>query len=75
MSTSQFPDERRVAVPTDLASPQAKLVYLSLLVSEGATATDLRQSLGLSKLTLFAVLESLIDADHVRRTEDGYVVE
>ncbi|MDS0476880.1 helix-turn-helix domain-containing protein [Natrinema sp. 1APR25-10V2] len=68
MSTSQ----QLTAIPADLTSPQAKLVYLSLLVIEDATATDLQELLGLSKLTLFAVLESLVAKDLVQRTEDGY---
>lgn len=68
MSTSQ----QLTAIPGDLTSPQAKLVYLSLLVNEDATVTDLQELLGLSKLTLFAVLESLLAKDLVQRTEDGY---
>lgn len=69
MSTS----EQRPAIPDELTSPQAKLVYLSLLVADEARATDLQRMLGLSKLTLFAVLESLSTKGLVQRTEDGYV--
>lgn len=69
MSTRQ----QSLAVPDELASPQAKLVYLSLLIMEDATATDLQQFLGLPKITLLSVLESLIAKDLVRQTEDGYV--
>lgn len=68
MSTS----EQRLTIPDELASPQAKLVYLSLLVGDGARATELQRMLGLPKLTLFAVLESLTAKDLVQRTEDGY---
>ncbi|QLG49200.1 helix-turn-helix domain-containing protein [Natrinema halophilum] len=69
MSTS----EHRPVVPDEIASPQAKLVYLSLLISGEAKASDLQQTLGLSKLTLFAVLESLSRKNLVERTEGGYV--
>lgn len=69
MSTS----EQSIAVPDKLVSPQAKLVYLALLIMEDATATDLQQLLGLPKLTLLAVLESLAEMDLVHRTEAGYV--
>lgn len=69
MSTNEQP----IAVPSKLASPQTKLVYLSLLIMEEATVTDLQQRLELPKLTLLAVLESLVEMDLVRRTEDGYV--
>lgn len=68
MSTSEQP----IAVPDKLAS-QTKLIYLSLLITEEATAIDLQQLLELPKLTLLAVLESLVEIDLVRRTEDGYV--
>lgn len=68
MSTS----EQRLTIPDELASPQAKLVYLSLLVGDGTRATELQRMLGLPKLTLFAVLESLAAKDLVQRTEDGY---
>lgn len=68
MSTSEHP----LLIPDELASPQAKLVYLSLLVGDETEPTDLQRTLGLPKLTLFAVLESLAAKDLVRRTEDGY---
>ncbi len=61
------------AVPTELDSPQAKLVYLALRVGGKMGAADLQRTLGLSKLSLFAVLESLAAKDLVRRTESGYV--
>lgn len=66
------PSEQRPAVPDELESPRAKLVYLTLRVDDGATATDLVRTLGLSKLTLLAVLESLAAMDLVERTEGGY---
>ncbi|PCR92803.1 transcription initiation factor IIE, alpha subunit [Natrinema ejinorense] len=61
-------------IPDEIASPQTKLVYMSLLVADEPKATDLQGLLGLSKLTLFAVLESLTANELVRRTEAGYVV-
>ncbi len=69
MSTSEL----RPAVPDEIASPQAKLVYLTLRISDEPKASDLHRTLGLSKLTLFAVLESLTTKDLVERTEGGYV--
>ena len=61
--------------PADLSalpSPQAKLVYLSLLGTEEATATELQGVLGLSKLSLLPTLQLLIAAELVMRTDDGY---
>lgn len=66
--------EQRLALPSDIAAPQTKLVYLSLLVMEEATVAELNELLGLSKLTLLSVLESLMSADLARRTEDGYAL-
>jgi DNA-binding MarR family transcriptional regulator len=64
--------EEEVAELGNLGSPQAKLVYLTLLAVEEATAAELQQLLGLSKLTLLPVLTSLVQKDLVSRTEDGY---
>lgn len=68
MITSQ----QQVALPADLASPQAKLVYLALFAGEEATASELQQLLGLPKLTLLPILTSLVAKDFVQRTEGGY---
>lgn len=68
MSTS----EQLLTVPDELGSPTAKLVYLSLRVTGEATVTDLERQLGLSKLTLLPILESLRNRNFVERTEDGY---
>lgn len=70
MSTS----EHQYALPEELDAPQSKLVYMTLLVAEEATASELQQQLGLTKLTLLSVLESLIESDFARRTEEGYAV-
>lgn len=75
MSTSQPLNDRQLTIPDTLTSAQAKLVYLSLNVVDEATATELQQSLGLSKLTLFAILESLREMDLIQRTEGGYAVQ
>lgn len=69
MSTS----ERRLTIPNEVASPQAKLVYLAVRVTDEPTVTQLQRLLGLSKLTLLPLLASLDEQDYIRRTEDGYV--
>ncbi|WP_459809176.1 helix-turn-helix domain-containing protein [Halopiger thermotolerans] len=68
MSTS----EQLLTTPDDLASPTTKLVYLVLQIEGQATVTDLQRGLGLSKLTLLPVLESLRQRNYVERTEGGY---
>ncbi|WP_394354378.1 helix-turn-helix domain-containing protein [Haloterrigena gelatinilytica] len=68
MSTSK----QQFAVPDDLESPQAKLVYLALRQTDEATASELQHRLNLSKLTLFPLLASLVANDYVQRTGNGY---
>ncbi len=68
MSTS----EQKPTLPDDLGSPQAKLVYLTLLVTEETTVTELQQLLGLPKLTLLPILTSLVARGLAQRTEGGY---
>lgn len=64
---------QRAAIPDGYTSPQAKLVYLSVSVAGKATVSELQHLLGMSKLTLLPILETLAANGHVRRTEDGYV--
>ena len=74
-SEHQMATARELAVPDELASPQAKLVYLTVLVTDEANATDLQQLLDLPKLTVFAVLESLVARGFIQRTGDCYVCQ
>jgi DNA-binding MarR family transcriptional regulator len=46
-------------VPSELTSAQSKLVYLYLDCGGSATVDDIADSLGLKKITLYPVLESL----------------
>ncbi|ELY52112.1 hypothetical protein C493_16584 [Natronolimnohabitans innermongolicus JCM 12255] len=68
MSTS----EQQLSLPDDLTAPQTKLVYVTLQSVGEATASDLQDLLGLSKLSLMPVLTSLVANDYIVRTEDGY---
>ncbi|WP_232833874.1 MarR family transcriptional regulator [Saliphagus sp. LR7] len=61
-------------MPDELASPRLKLVYLALVFCEGAMATDLQRSLGLSKLTLLPILAMVRADGHIQRTADGYMI-
>lgn len=61
-------------VPDELESSQAKLVYLYLAVTGGATVDELRETLALKKVTLLSVLRSLISAGLVDRKGPEYVV-
>ena len=65
-SESSFP------LPREIDSPQAKLVYLSLELSNGATTGELEDRLALKKITILSVLDSLAERELVERTGQGY---
>ncbi len=46
-------------LPDELDSPRAKLVYLSLATTNGATLDELQTGLDLPKITLYTVIRSL----------------
>jgi len=50
---------RSLALPAEVESPRAKLVYLYLQTAGDATVSDLRDELDVPKLTLFSVLKTL----------------
>ncbi len=56
-----------------LRSSQAKLVYLALVVGSGATVGELRASLRLPALSLYPILELLIERDLVEREGATYL--
>jgi DNA-binding MarR family transcriptional regulator len=60
------------SVPERIESPSAKLVYLHLTSFGEATVTDLQETLELSRLALFSILDSLESKNLVHRTETGY---
>ena len=60
-------------LPSELDSAQAKLVYFYLETTDGATATDLQQSLQLPKLAILSVLNSLASQGLVERFDAEYV--
>lgn len=61
-----------VRVPDDLESSSAKLVYLYLEVTQGATLGDLRDGLDLTRLTLCAILSTLQERGLVDRDGEFY---
>jgi len=56
------------ALPPELQSPRAKLVYLYLTTNGDATVSEMGDSLGMKKLSLYSILktlrsEGLVDCD------------
>jgi predicted ArsR family transcriptional regulator len=60
------------SLPDELESPRAKLVYLALTVTGGASVAELNESLDVPKLTLLSVLDALTGRDLVERREDAF---
>lgn len=73
---SQNPDTtpRLEPLPDDLDSSQAKLVYLSLEATGGATVDDLGELLEMKKLSILSILNTLSSAGLVDRRGEEYVV-
>ncbi|MFH5799162.1 helix-turn-helix domain-containing protein [Haladaptatus sp. DYF46] len=46
-------------MPDELDSPRAKLVYLSLATTGGATLDELQTGLDLPKITLYTIIRTL----------------
>ncbi|MFB6305272.1 MAG: TrmB family transcriptional regulator [Haloferacaceae archaeon] len=61
-------------MPNDLSSAESKLVYLYLSVTDEATVDDLNDDLGLQKLALFPVLDTLSENGLVDRDGERYRV-
>jgi len=62
------------ALPEELDSPRAKLVYLYLSVADDAALTDLQETLDLKKITLFSILDTLQSRDLVEHDGETYAV-
>lgn len=57
----------RPTLPDTINSANAKLVYFYVTVQGETTVSDLQTDLGLGKMSLFSVLDSLHGAGHVER--------
>lgn len=72
--TATHDDDRQPALPDDLESPPAKLVYLYLASYGEATPGDLRDGLGLTTLSVLTLLDTLESRGLVRRDDAGYAL-
>jgi DNA-binding IclR family transcriptional regulator len=54
-------------LPDELDSPRAKLVYLSLATTGGATLDELQTGLDLPKITLYTIVRTLRERDLVNQ--------
>lgn len=63
----------QTALPTDLNSPQAKLVYLYLETAEGATLREISDALSMKKMAALSVTKSLTAQGLIEKGDDRYV--
>lgn len=61
------------ALPTDLESPRAKLIYLYLQTAEGATVEELRDALDIPLITLLPTVDVLHERSLVEVHDEWYV--
>lgn len=57
------------SMPDELASPRAKLVYLYLTTTQGATIEELQTGLDLPKIALYTIVRTLRERELVE--QDG----
>jgi DNA-binding IscR family transcriptional regulator len=60
------------ALPASLTSPRAKLVYLYVATHGEASLDELSDDLGMQKLTLYSVIETLRSRGLLRGRDGGY---
>ena len=60
-------------IPTTLESPRAKLVYLYLAMAREETVENMHNALGIKLISLYPVLETLIEKGLVQRDGSRYV--
>ncbi|WP_254529499.1 MarR family transcriptional regulator [Natrinema gelatinilyticum] len=61
-----------VSLPTELDSARAKLVYLYLAASDGATAEDLCTDLAVTKGAVLSITGTLRERGYLERTDGRY---
>ncbi|WP_248518220.1 helix-turn-helix domain-containing protein [Salinarchaeum laminariae] len=63
--------ESQGALRSEIESPTAKLVYLSLAEQGRASVAELQDRLGEPRITLYGVLDSLVETGVVEVDRDG----
>lgn len=62
------------ALPPELQSPRAKLVYLYLTTNGSATVSQMCDSLGMKKIALYSILKTLRKQDLIVRDDETYTL-
>ncbi|UHQ95423.1 MarR family transcriptional regulator [Haloterrigena alkaliphila] len=75
MSSQKYRSDPRIEpVPNQLDSTQAKLVYLCLEATGGATADELGDLLAMKQLSVLSLLNTLSSDDMVEQRGEEYAV-
>ncbi|WP_126665062.1 MarR family transcriptional regulator [Haloterrigena salifodinae] len=73
-SQKQRPEPQIEPIPEELDSAQAKLVFLCLEATGGATVDDLGDLLAMKKLSILSLLNELSSENLIERRGEEYVV-
>lgn len=65
-------DSDSVAVPAELESPRAKLVYLFLAIQGESSVTELQNGLEMKKISLYSILGTLCKRGLVHQDSERY---
>ncbi|SDK40974.1 hypothetical protein SAMN04515672_3028 [Natronorubrum texcoconense] len=74
MIEQTHPNAEISQLPTEVESPQGKLVYLYIDATGGATADEMGQILSMKKIGILSVLNSLSSSGLVEKRNDRYVL-
>jgi predicted transcriptional regulator len=72
-NTQQHQPHTTVELPDRFDTSGTKLIYLYLRIENEATIDELQAALGMKKLTLYSLLQTLTSTDHVDREGARYV--
>ena len=71
----QYQPDATVDLPDEFETAGTKLIYLYLRIENDATIDEIQAALGMKKLTLYSLLQTLTAADHVDREGAKYVYQ
>ena len=74
LETETAPATATPALPPELQSPRAKLVYLYLTTNGSATVSEMCESLGMKKISLYGILKTLRKEGMIDHTDETYTL-
>ena len=74
LETETAPATATPALPPELQSPRAKLVYLYLTTNGSATVSEMCDSLGMKKISLYGILKTLRKEGLIDHDDETYTL-